>query len=706
MSPYNYPPSPAMVALEKLNPSPAFRKQVTKVIAAIILFFIVYLLLIVAAVALAIACCYLGIMLIVALPKLFTLIAGLGLVAVGISVIFFLIKFIFAVSKNENPYRLEITPQEQPGLFAFIKTLSNETKTRFPKKIFISPDVNACVFYNSSFWSMIFPVRKNLEIGLGLVNSINISELKAVIAHEFGHFSQRSMKLGSFTYNVNRIIYNMLYENNSYNGFLNAWGRLHGILSFFANITVKIAQGIQYILREMYGVINKSYMALSREMEFHADAVAASVAGGNNVISGLSRIELASSCYNTTLGKADEWLREKKRMSNIFDNQLIVFRKFASRNNLPIKQGLPEISFDFISSFSRSRINYKNQWASHPELGERKAHLDALDLNVPADESSAWAIFHNPKKLQQQVTEKLYSLVDNENVLLIVDSAAFDHFYNKQTEDYVLPDVYKGYYDDRYVDLKDWNIDELSKQTPAMSFDDLFTETNTQLQSSINNNNTDIETLKAIRDKHIDIKSFDFDGVKYKPQDCDTIIQQLEKEAIEKQEDLKKLDKETFIFFSSYVTGLDTDYTALKTTSENAFAYTTLVNGLLDTMNRLYNEQLTLEQVQSITGKIKKEYEIKIKKEIKALLEQDFISKEKSESLYNDAASFLNKDYIYFANGQFINNELSSLRDIAIQTANAYHDHRFRQFKKLLEYQLSGYQKAMQQNSNIRIETV
>jgi len=33
-------------------------------------------------------------------------------------------------------------------------------------------------FYNSSFWSMFLPVRKNLEIGLGLVNSINISEFK------------------------------------------------------------------------------------------------------------------------------------------------------------------------------------------------------------------------------------------------------------------------------------------------------------------------------------------------------------------------------------------------------------------------------------------------------------------------------------------------------------------------------------------------
>ena len=698
MNPYNYPASPAIIAPEKLNPSPAFRKQVAKVITAIILFFIVYTVLVIAAIALAIACCYFGIMLIVALPKFITLIAGLGLVAVGISVIFFLIKFLFAVSKNENPYHIEITEQEQPQLFTFIKQLGNETKTRFPKKIFVSPDVNACVFYNSSFWSMVFPVRKNLEIGLGLVNSINISELKALIAHEFGHFSQRSMKLGSFTYNVNRIIYNMLYENNSYNSLLNTWGRLHGLLSLFANITVKIAGGIQYILREMYKAINKNYMGLSREMEFHADAVAASVAGGNNIISGLSRIELASGCYNTTLNKASEWLRDKKKMRNIFDNQLIIFSKLASKHNLPVKHGLPEISFDFINAFSTSRINYKNQWASHPELRERKAHLDALDLNVPADESSAWVVFNDPEKLQQEVTEKLYSQVGNQSAMQTVDSNTFDNFYDKEAEDYALPVAYKGYYDDRYVDLKDWDIEELSKHTSSMGFDDLFTEANTQLQSFINNNNADIETLKAIRDKQIEIKSFDFDGVKYIPEDCDRIIGELEKEAAEKQEELKKLDRETFIFFNSYVSGLILAYNELKRTSENANVYTALVNDLLNAMQPMYEEQLTLERVQSITGKMKNEYEIKIKKEIRGFLELGVIGKERTETLYNDAASFLQQDYAYFANGQYLNDELSSFRNIAIQTANAYHDHRFRQFKKLLEHQLSAYQSTTQQS--------
>jgi hypothetical protein len=36
--------------------------------------------------------------------------------------------------------------------------------------------------------------KKNLTIGIGLINSTSVGELKTILAHEFGHFSQRSMK--------------------------------------------------------------------------------------------------------------------------------------------------------------------------------------------------------------------------------------------------------------------------------------------------------------------------------------------------------------------------------------------------------------------------------------------------------------------------------------------------------------------------------
>lgn len=701
MPDFIYPPAPVFTDVQKLNPSPAFKKQVVKVITSIMLFFAVYLILIVAAVALAIVCCYLGIQLIIAMPKFITLIAGLGMVAVGGSVIFFLVKFIFAVSKNENPNRIEITEEEQPELFSFIRRLSEETKTPFPKKIFISPDVNACVFYNSSFWSMFFPVRKNLEIGLGLVNSINISELKAVIAHEFGHFSQRSMKLGSFTYNVNRIIYNMLYENNSYTSFLNGWGNLHGVLSLFALVTIKIAQGIQYILKQMYQLINKNYMGLSREMEFHADAVAASVAGGNNIISGLSRIELADNCYNTSLNKAGELLKQKKIMTNIFDNQLTVFRTLASKFELPVKQGLPQVSFDFISSFSKSRINYKNQWASHPELKERKEHLEALGINVPADETAAWEIFNNAKALQQQVTAKLYSNVGAAEQLEPVDANTFDELYKTETESYALPAAYKGYYDRRYIEPKDWDLESLAAAISHHDFDSLFTEEHAQLQSSINSNQADLETVKAIKDKQIDVKHFDFDGVKYTTDDCDKIIQQLEKEITAQQDALKLLDKEAYTFFSKYTGDLKQLYASFKVISEKYGTYANCANGLLNAMQPLYAGGLSVEQVYQHIGQLKDIHERHLKKQVSFLLEDNILNEHSDAELYKQVQDFMQKDYRYFFNDEFRNDELNCLSEITINIADAFNNYRFRQYKHMLEAQLKFYTEAVKSNAAI-----
>src|SRR6185312_10344170 len=404
----SYPISPATVDPRKLDISPAFRRQVPRVIGAILLFALVYLLLVIAAAALAVACGWFGISLIIRVGGILALIVGSGIIAVGVSVFVFLVKFVFAVARDERSDRIQITESEQPRLFAFIRRLARETHTPFPKKIFLSPSVNACVFYNSSFWSMFLPVRKNLEIGLGLVNSVNLSEFKAVIAHEFGHFSQRSMRLGSFTYNVNRVIYNMLYENNDYTAFLQAWAGIHRLLRYFASVTVRIARGIQWVLRRMYQVINRTYMGLSREMEFHADTVAAAVSGSNNSISALARIEVASNCFNAAVNDANAQLQNKKITFNIYPNQLIVMRTIASEYQLPVRGGLPEFSFHFIESFSHSRINYKDQWASHPTLKERKANLDRLDIPAPPDDASAWELFDQPEIWQQKLTGRLY----------------------------------------------------------------------------------------------------------------------------------------------------------------------------------------------------------------------------------------------------------------------------------------------------------
>jgi Zn-dependent protease with chaperone function len=152
----------------------------------------------------------------------------------------------------------------------------------------------------------------------GLVNALNVSELKAVLAHEFGHFSQRSMKVGSWVYQVNKIIHDMLFNNNGYANSLNSLASVHGIFSIFVQLTIQVVKGIQWVLHQMFRVVNKSYLSLSRQMEFHADLVAASLYGSNNIISALRRSEFADNCFATTLDVCNQAWKEKKVVADFY----------------------------------------------------------------------------------------------------------------------------------------------------------------------------------------------------------------------------------------------------------------------------------------------------------------------------------------------------------------------------------------------------
>jgi Zn-dependent protease with chaperone function len=362
MQPTTYPPSPQAINFSLLQPGKAFKQQVIYVVLSVVLFFMFYLVLLTLAGLLLVGCFYAGIGLIAALTSLFGILIGVGIMALGVLVFWFLIKFLFRVQRTDESGMLEVKEQDQPELFAFLRKLTTETQTPFPKKVLLSPEVNASVFYNSSFWSMFLPVRKNLVIGLGLVNALNLAELKAVMAHEFGHFSQRSMKLGSYVYQVNRVMYNMLFDNEGYGRVLQGFSSVHGAFGLIAQITVWIVTGIQKVLQWLYGFINKRYMSLSRQMEFHADTVAASVSGGNHLIQALRRIELADSAWNETVDQYNRWLDQSKKASNAFTHQRWMIQQIAQNNKLHNSADmLPFISDEVLNTVQKGRVNIENQ---------------------------------------------------------------------------------------------------------------------------------------------------------------------------------------------------------------------------------------------------------------------------------------------------------------------------------------------------------
>jgi len=690
---FNYPANPVNVPDSVTEPKISFKKEVTRVMGNILLFFIVYIILFLLSIGLIIACFYGGFAIIVAVPRLVTILAGLGLIGLGVMVFVFLIKFLFAVTRYDRSGIIEVKEEEQPKLFAFIRQLTKDTQTPFPKKIFISPEVNACVFYDSSFWSMFLPIKKNLQIGLGLVNSLNVSEFKAVMAHEFGHFSQRSMKLGSFVYNVNRIIHNMLFENKGYADFLSSWGSISGILAIFANITVFIAQGIQYILRQMYGLINKGYMRLSREMEFHADAVAASVSGGNNLVTALHRVEMADYGYNYTLEKCNELYRQKKISANIYSNQVSVFQKIAMDFKLPVENGVPVVNDDFLRGHKLSRINYKDQWASHPTTEDREEQLLGLGVTVEPVHKSAWILFENVEQLQTQLTQKIYENAVKSDDIVTINEKEFNEKINEETKTFSFPDEYKNFYDARQV--VPINESDFTSTNGTITLDDLLSAENISLPKQIKAIASDIEVLKAIGLKHIQVKTFDFDGIKYGSGEAASVAEKLEIEHEQLKSRLQNIDKQLIQFFyrqaltkeNDAATELKEKYMAYFRFRNKADDFLKQINTMLESLQRIYSgETLTIEVIDSTIGTLKNIHEPLFKDWLKYWLSVDAFALDQETKA--TAEKFINSDYKYFAANSFFDNELIELNKLCNDGWSSVSNFLFLQFKSILELQL------------------
>jgi Zn-dependent protease with chaperone function len=687
-----YPATPANLPASITAPSAAFKKEVSNVMGSLVLFFIVYILLILLSVLLTIGCVYGGIAIIVAVPRFITIMLGIGLISLGVMVLIFLVKFIFTETKYDRSGIIEITESEQPRLFAFIRQLTIDTQTQFPKRIYLSPEVNACVFYDSSFFSMFLPVKKNLQIGLGLVNAVNVSEFKAILAHEFGHFSQRSMKLGSFVYNVNRVIYNMLYENTGYSRSLQGWGEVSGYFAIFAAITAGIVRGIQWVLQQMYGLVNKSYMSLSREMEFHADAVAASVSGSGNCISALRRIELAGTSYNAVIQKCSDLFKSKLISANVYPNQQTITRQLAKDYKLALQNNLPVVNDTFLQSLSTSRVNFKDQWASHPATAERETHLKQLNVQAGVNENAAWLLFDNAEKLQEQLTQKVYQNVELPQDIKALDAHAFEHRLQQDIERFSLPEAYNKFYDKRQITR--FNAEELSLlPEPGVTFANIFSSENAGLQKKISAAESDLLLLKAIEEKHIDARSFDFDGEKYQREEAATVAGKLQEELNALKAQLESVDKQAYTFIYKKVAQQDlikgqeikNGYAEYFNMQEQADAFFKHAQEMLQGLEPVYQGNCTIEQVQEIIKQLKTR-EVTLRTLLNKWMGAGAFDHE--PELKNQILQFVHKDYTYFTGTEFLNNELNEMHNVVNESWSAINDFIFLQFKKLLQTQL------------------
>lgn len=695
MSSFTYPPAPPAPLHDVTAPSPEFRKNVARVVTHIALFALLYLVLLAAGIALAALLVTIGGFVVIYIHHILAIIFGIGLMGVGVMVCIFLIKFLFASKKETVAGAIEATEAEYPDLFRFIRQVSEETGTLFPKHIYIAPEVNAFVSYDSNIRSLLFPVRKNLTIGLGLVNMVNLSEFKAILAHEFGHFSQKSMRAGSYVYQVNKVIYNLLYENEGFGKALSGWASIHSAFALCANMTIKIIAGIQYILREAYKGVNKSYMSLSRQMEFHADAVAARSAGSNNIIHALRRIEFADACYDQTIAKYNAWIAKQYKATNLFSQQKITAQFIADSFRLPLSEGLPLLHEADKHYQTYSRLNIDNQWASHPTRGQREEALNAIGIAGPVVDEPAWILFGgNAEKLQEQVTNDLYKGVQFEKESLPLDDATYTEEYRREQVQDNFPETYQGYFNNRQI-----SVLETDQIIPALIPDlAVFFEQHKDLPAKLNAARADIDLLEQVADKANGISYFDFEGQKYARKDTETVKETIRHQLADQEAALKVNDEKVFAHFSLLALQRgEKDTQQLKSNYRDYYEAMQIADDNIKACEQLVG----LLRPISDGGSFSQETALKLCSDLKAGLEafnrhsgQLQIQVEQiklcaGEELPEKAVALRNKSFNYIADNAFLDDEFRQTWEGVVALGDWSGQLRFHAQKKLLEQQLA-----------------
>ncbi|WP_109831092.1 M48 family metalloprotease [Reichenbachiella versicolor] len=672
-----------------------FKAQTTRSILAIALFAITYILLFLLALVLTVACVTGGIALVIEIPKFVTLALGVGLASLGILVLVFLVKFIFKTNKVDRSHLLEIKRSDEPELFAMIDDIVQRVDTRFPKRVYLSADVNASVFYDSSFWSMFFPVKKNLMIGIGLVNSVSKSELKAILAHEFGHFSQRTMKVGSFVYNVNQVIFNMLYENDSYDKAIQGWASVSGYFFIFVFLAVKIVGVIQWILKQLYSVVNKSYMALSREMEFHADEIAASVTGYEPLKSSLMRLSFAEHAYQSVLSFYDGKISDNYKAFNLYQNHESVMSFMASEYEIKIENGFPNVTLQDENRYNKSKLIIEDQWASHPSTEDRVDRLEKTILKATSiDWSPATSLFKDWSLRNEQLTDLIFSTVQYKEEKINIDDQRFKEEYKQQLDSNSFSKLYNGYYDDK----NPIPIDLTKQETTDKAIEDLFSQDVIDLVYTSISMKGDIETLKQIASKNIDVKSFDYDGRKYRRKNAKTIAKELEV----KFEKLQALIKINDQHIYSYFLKLEKEYgdsQLLTSLYESFFDYDKVIDEKYELTNSMMNDlefiqmNTPFDQIVANFGALSHR-ENKLKDEIEIILNNEDYKEEITPDIESNFKAFIENDLRYFRDEQYIDSNLEVLF-AAIHNYNYILSRSYFIKKKgLLEYQKSLFDKV------------
>jgi Zn-dependent protease with chaperone function len=339
--------------------------------------------------------------------NLFVLIAGIGSGLLAL----FMAKSLFTFKKGDASRNIELKQKDYPRLFNFLHAIAKETGAPKPHRVFLSAQVNAAVFYDISFFSLFFSSKKNLEIGLGLINVLNMSEFKAVLAHEFGHFAQKSMAVGRWVYTAQQVATQIVAKRDLFDDFLNGLSRFDLRVAWIGWILQFVVWSIRSLTDTLLQGVILAQRALSREMEFQADLVSVSVTGSESLINALHKLAGADAALDRAFNFAASEHENRRPVKDVFAVQTRVLEHLRAIYNDPHFGAAPAPAIDAPERhrvFKSEMAAPPRMWATHPANSDREENAKTAFVHCAQDERSPWELFPDAAALRADMTAQLF----------------------------------------------------------------------------------------------------------------------------------------------------------------------------------------------------------------------------------------------------------------------------------------------------------
>jgi Zn-dependent protease with chaperone function/tetratricopeptide (TPR) repeat protein len=313
-------------------------------------------------------------------------------VAVGLGMAVSVFKSLFN-RRSQGEQGIRKTEAECPRLHAVLREVAEKTESRPIDDVYINPGSSIGVRQENRGPFGLFGVRRILGLGLATLDSLSIGELKAILAHEYAHFSHRDTAYGCFIDRAMTSIHYSLFGMAQAGGSINYVNPFYWFFVLYARALGMLAAGF------------------SRSREYMADRVAAYHYGKIAFVQGLMRVATEGVLFDTTVGKnISSLLDEGKAFLNIYDS----FRTYRDEQ-------FPEEERD---KFYRSILNQKRSlFDSHPSFRERVEAVSGFPDQSQRAQTPSIELFDDREALEQAMTDVLTQQVQHARRMSAIQAA-------------------------------------------------------------------------------------------------------------------------------------------------------------------------------------------------------------------------------------------------------------------------------------------